>query len=192
MMTEKLRWNPTVHAVRRLKERYDIAEEHAKNFVNQLMQNAKYVTTSGNRTTYKHEGRNAFIIVNTDDNIVITVHDVDAPEQKAEVVAVLPAQSVAKITIDRISNAVKREFARMSTQINREVRKMSEQQAQLNVQIAELSLNKVRCYHPPTKALIQSRIDSFASQVTELAQEIDAKLTQIQTAETEVKAVVGE
>lgn len=179
-MTEKIQWNPSLHAVQRLKERLGVAEASAKNFVNQLMQTANYVTTSKDGCdTYHHEKRNVFIVVDAINKIIVTVYPPVIDDKPT-------------FTIERISNAIKREFNRMKTQLSREVRKMTEQQAQLNVQMAELSLNKIRCYHPPTQALIQSRIDLIKSQVSELATEIDVKLTQIQQAADEVKAVVGE
>lgn len=103
------------------------------------------------------------------------------------------AQKIApKLTTTRITTAVKRELKRMTTQYRREIRKMTEQKAELGVLVAELTLNHVRCDAPHTKKLIQSRIDDAKSQITKLAGEIDAKLTQLQEAENEVKAVVGE
>lgn len=184
---QTLRWQPTVHAVRRIKERCGVDEIHAANFVNQLMQTAKYVTTQGKRLVYLHEGRGMMIVVNPDEGAVITVHPAESPK-----VDVKPTQSKATITIDRISAAIKRELSRMTTQLRREIRKLTEQQAQLNVSIAELTLNKVRCKAPHTQALIQTRIDAIITQVNEIAQEVDAKLTQIKNAEREVNEVVGE
>lgn len=184
---QTLRWQPTVHAVRRIKERCGVDEIHAANFVNQLMQTAKYVTTQGKRLVYLHEGRGMMIVVNPDEGAVITVHPAESPK-----VDVQPTQTKATITIDRISAAIKRELSRMTTQLRREIRKLTEQQAQLNVSIAELTLNKIRCKAPHTQALIQNRIDAIITQVNEIAQEVDAKLTQIKNAEREVSEVVGE
>lgn len=188
--TQALRWQPTVHAVRRIKERCGVEEVHATNFVNQLMQTAKYVTTQGKRLVYLHEGRGVMIVVNAEEGVIITVHPAESPkETNAESTQI---KSEKTITIDRISAAIKRELSRMTTQLRREIRKLTEQQAQLNVNIAELALNKVRCKAPHTKALIQTRIDAIITQVDEIAQEVDAKLTQIKKAEREVSEVVGE
>ncbi|WP_336638430.1 hypothetical protein [Lysinibacillus fusiformis] len=184
---QALRWQPTVHAVRRIKERCGVDEIHAANFVNQLMQTAKYVTTQGKRLVYLHEGRGMMIVVNPDEGAVITVHPAESPK-----VDVKPTQSKATITIDRISTAIKRELSRMTTQLQREIGKLTEQQAQLNVSIAEMNLKKIRCKAPHTKELIQTRIDAIITQVNEIAQEVDAKLTQIKNAEREVSEVIGE
>jgi len=185
--SQALRWQPTVHAVRRIKERCGVEEVHATNFVNQLMQTAKYVTTQGKRLIYLHEGRGLMIVVNPEEGAVITVHPAESPRIDAK-----PTQSKATITIDRISAAIKRELSRMTTQLRREIRKLTEQQAQLNISAAELTLNKIRCKAPHTQALIQTRIDAIITQVNEIAQEVDAKLTQIKNAEREVSEVVGE
>lgn len=187
---QALRWQPTVHAVRRIKERCGVEEVHATNFVNQLMQTAKYVTTQGKRLVYLHEGRGVMIVVNAEEGVIITVHPAESPKETNEE----PTQikSKATITIDRISAAIKRELSRMTTQLRREIRKLTEQQAQLNVSIAELTLNKIRCKAPHTQVLIQTRIDAIITQVNEIAQEVDAKLTQIKNAEREVSEVVGE
>lgn len=189
MTQNNLRWNPTVHAIKRIKERCGIEETQAKAFVNQLMQNAKYITTNPNGTSvYKHDKRDIMMVVNPELNVVITIHSATQTETGAP----NEESTKSKITIDRISLAIKRELSRMTTQLRREIRKLSEQQAQLNVNIAELTLNKIRCKAPHTQALIQTRIDAIITQVEDLAQEIDAKLTQIKNAEREVSEVVGE
>lgn len=190
--TQAMRWQPTVHAVRRIKERCGVEEVHATNFVNQLMKTAKYVTTQGKRLVYLHESRGLMIVVNAEEGAVITVHPAESPKEVETHNAIMTQKSKATITIDRISAAIKRELSRMTTQLRREIRKLMEQQAELNVNAAELTLNKVRCKAPHTKALIQTRIDAIITQVDELAQEIDAKLTQIKNAEREVSEVVGE
>lgn len=182
-MTHKLRWTPTVHAIQRLKERFNVTPEGAVNYVNQIMAQSKYVSAGkAGKLVYYYEKRDMMIVVNPDENVIVTVHEGAEPTTKSN----------AAITIDRIASAVKREFKRMTTQYKREIRKMTEQKAQLGVLVAELTLNHVRCDAPHTKALIQSRIDEAKSQIEALASDIDAKLTQLQAAESEVKAVVGE
>lgn len=193
MTQNNLRWNPTVHAIKRIKERCGIEETQAKAFVNQLMQNAKYITTNPNGTSvYKHDKRDIMMVVNPELNVVITIHSATKTETGAPNDEPTQVKSQSKITIDRISAAIKRELSKMTTQLRREIRKLTEQQAQLNISAAELTLNKIRCKAPHTQALIQTRIDAIITQVDDLAQEIDAKLTQIKNAEREVSEVVGE
>ena len=193
MTQSNLRWNPTVHAIKRIKERCGIEETQAKAFVNQLMQHAKYITTNPNGTSvYKHDNRDIMMVVNPELNVVITIHSATQTEDGAPNAESTQIKSKATITIDRISVAIKRELSKMTTQLRREIRKLTEQQAQLNVSAAELTLNKIRCKAPHTQALIQTRIDAIITQVDEIAQEVDAKLTQIKNAEREVGEVIGE
>lgn len=80
----------------------------------------------------------------------------------------------------------------MQREVNREVRKLKEQLAHLNVEVATLNLNKIRCKAPHTQELIQTRIDGLIERAGELASEIDAKLTEIERAKTETEAVISE
>lgn len=192
---ENLRWNPTVHAVRRIKERCGIDETQAKSFINQIMASAKYITTQGNRLVYLHEKRNLMVVVNPEEGAVITVHPAE-DERQAETLAVEQTQAQPKqalsITVDRIANAVKREFKRMQTEVTREVRKLSEQVAIMHAEAAQLNVNKIRCRNPRTQTLIQARIDEILNKSEELAKVIDVKLTEIERAKDEVGAVIGE
>lgn len=191
-MTTNLRWNPTVHAVRRIKERCGVEETQAKSFINQIMASAKYVTTQpdGN-TVYKHENRDIMIVVDTEKNTVITLHSATQTPTGAPS-EVKPTQSIASITVDRIATAVKREFKRMQTEALRDIRKLKEEYAAIYIEIAQLKYNKIRCKAPHTQLHIQTKIDELVARTAELTKVIDAKLTEIQQAETEVKAVVSE
>lgn len=192
-----MRWNPTVHAVKRLKERMGIEPESAKNYVNQLMQAAKYVTTQADgQTVYHHAEKNVMIVVNIAKNSVITLFSdtwtEDGTPVKTEEKPSALAESTPKLTVDRIADAVKREYKRMRTEVTREINRMKEEYAATGVKIAELKWKQVRCKAPHTKALIQSRIDELVAVTRQITTEIDAKLTQMDAAEAEVKAVVGE
>ena len=193
MTVEKMRWNPTVHAVKRIKERCGIDETQAKAFVNQIMASAKYVTTNKNGTmTYKHDKRDIMIVVNAEDNIVITLHSATQTTDGAPVDVEQAPAAAPRLTIDRIADAVKREYKRMRTEVAREINKMKEEHAATGVKIAELRWKYVRCKAPHTKALIQSRIDELVAVTRQITTDIDAKLTQMEAAEAEVKAVVGD
>ena len=177
----------TEHAIERIVERLAQPLHNAENHIRGLLATATYQGITSSRTpgvstakTYLHMKTATTIIVG-DNDAVLTVYKAD--EQP---------KSIASITVSRISDAIKRELSKMTTQLQREIRKLTEQQAELNVSVAILALNKARCKAPHTQALIQTRIDAIITQVDEIAQEVDAKLTQIKTAETEVKAIVSE
>jgi len=186
-MTQKVPFSKSVsiskHAIDRAVERLNQPKHCAENHIRQLLSAATFHGEGSNEygkvDIYLHRKTGVSIVVSQKDNTVVTLY---CPDE----------QKMPKLTVSRITNAIKRELERMTTQYKREIRKLHEQQAVINVRIAELSLNKIRCYHPPTKALIQSRIDEYLTQINELAREIDGKMAQIEKAETEVKAVVGE
>ncbi|ASN68050.1 hypothetical protein 8F11_15 [uncultured Caudovirales phage] len=175
----------TQHAIERIVERLEQPQCNAENHVRKLLATATYQGETSNKygvcDNYLHYKSRVNIVVARDSKSVVTVYN--AKEQP---------KSIATITVSRISAAIKRELARMTTQLRREIRKLTEQQAQLNINAAELTLNKIRCKAPHTQALIQTRIDAIITQVEEIAQEVDAKLTQIKNAEREVSEVVGE
>ncbi|MFJ7665283.1 hypothetical protein ACIQXW_23275 [Lysinibacillus sp. NPDC097162] len=176
----------TKHAIDRSIERLGFQRATADNNIRQLLAVATFhgIGSSSKCPTeiYLHHKTKTTIVISRKDNCVVTVYrDIEEP-----------SQSKATITIDRISTAIKRELSRMTTQLRREIRKLTEQQAQLNVSIAELTLKKIRCKAPHTQALIQTRIDAIITQVNEIAQEVDAKLTQIKNAEREVSEVISE
>ena len=189
-----MRWNPTVHAIQRLKERFDVKPEGALNYVNQVMAQAKYVSAGkAGKLVYYYEKRDMMIVVNPDENVIVTVHPATEPAVTPAVVPAAPAPSAApKLTIDRIADAVKREYKRMRTEVAREINKMKEEHAATGVKIAELRWKYVRCKAPHTKALIQSRIDELVAVTRQITTDIDAKLTQMEAAEAEVRMVVGE
>ena len=175
----------TRHAIERIVERLGQPEVNAENHVRTLLASATYHGKSGNYEgpcdIYVHKKSGTTIVVSQLENRVITVYKAEEPQQ-----------SVAKITVDRIKDAVIREYKRMRTEATREINRLKERHAAVYIDISQLKYNLVRCKAPHTKALIQTRIDDLLATTKELALEIDAKLTQIDVAENEVKAVVGE
>ncbi|MGE7843927.1 hypothetical protein ACQKNX_24475 [Lysinibacillus sp. NPDC093712] len=186
-MTQKL--HVSMHAIDRAKERLDVKGTN-ENVAHTLRQWYTRSVRKGRDGTggiiFDNIAKDVRLILDETCQTVITTYRLSTVDDYV-------AQKLApKLTVERISAAIKRELSRMTTQLRREIRKLTEQQAQLNVSIAELTLNKVRCKAPHTQALIQTRIDAIITQVDSLAQEVDAKLTQIKVAEREVSEVVGE
>lgn len=151
-------YNPTVHAVQRIRERFGIMEVHAKNFVNQLMQTAIYVTTSKNGCkVYKHSGKDILLVIDPKDDIVVTVHPATY-ETKAEETTPL-RMSVNNVIIAKARATINREITKARREFTREFRSLSESQALIQIEIAEMSLRKVRAKNPNTQAVIQAKID---------------------------------
>lgn len=186
-MTQKL--NVSMHAIDRAKERLDVKGTN-ENVAHTLRQWYTRSVRKGRDGTggiiFDNIAKDVRLILDETCQTVITTYRLSTVDDYV-------AQKLTpKLTVERISAAIKRELSRMTTQLRREIRKLTEQQAQLNVSIAELTLNKLRCKNPLTQSLIQSRIDAIITQVDSLAQEVDAKLTQIKVAEREVSEVIGE
>jgi len=177
--------NVSSHAIDRAVERLGQTKHFAEQHIRQLLAASNYhgetPAPNGKRDIYIHRKTGTTIVIDPSNNIVVTVYK--AEEQ---------SKSAASITVDRIANAVKREFKRMQTEVTREVRKLSEQVAIMHAEAAQLNVNKIRCRAPHTQLLIQARIDDILTRADELAKVIDVKLTEIERAKSEVQAVAGE
>lgn len=186
-MTQKL--NVSLHAIERARERLDVkgTNDNVSHTIRQWYTRAvRKGRDNASGIIFDNVAKDVRMILDETCQTVITMYRLSTVDEYV-------AQKLApKVTVGRLKSAILRELSRMTTQLRREIRKLTEQQAQLNVDIAELTLNKVRCKAPHTQALIQTRIDAIITQVDDLAQEIDAKLTQIKNAEREVSEVVGE
>jgi len=144
-------YNPSVHAVERIRERFGIMEENAKNFVNQLMAVAKYVTTQPDgKVVYKHAGRDTMIVVDERTKTIVTVKP--PVTLKAQLSASNPFYK-------DITATIKRELTKAQRQFTKEFRSLSESQALVQIEIAQLTLNKARAKNPKTQSVIQANID---------------------------------
>lgn len=188
------KWHASDHAKQRVVERLNIPEHQAEGYLNQLRVNAVYKgeehSPKGRAKVYDHYKSGVRMLVSMDDITVITVKRLDTVKIDGNVLLVKEAP--ATLTVERITAAIKREYKRMRTEVTREINKMKEEYAATGVKIAELKWKQVRCKAPHTKELIQSRIDELVAVTRQITTEIDAKLTQMDAAEAEVKAVVGE
>ena len=186
-----IRYSVHPHAVKRAKERLELKGTVDNTLVQYMVKAVRGAKTPQGGVIYDNYAKNARLIVDEAAHEIKTVYRLDTikVEGNEMIVRVMDGMN---ITVDRIATAIKRELSRMTTQINREVRKLTEQAATIQVEIAQLHVNKIRCKHPKTQSLIQTRIDELSAKVDDLAKVIDGKLTQMQTAKVEVEAVVGE
>lgn len=188
-----MKYNPTTHAVERIRERFGIMEEHAKNFVNQLMETALYVTTNPNGTkVYKHTGKDVMLAVNTKTNTVITILP---PANEGEHNKYVKA-NVNNYIIEKARTTIQREIAKTKRQFTREFRTLAERQALVQIEIAEMTLRKARAKNPNTQARIQANIDvalglfdEIGSAISELQAEFERTKREAQAfLQTEVTA----
>lgn len=191
-----MKYNPTVHAVEQARIRFGIAEEHAKNWFNQLMETAIYVTTQdSDRVIYKHSGKDAMLAVNPIKKTIITILP---PHGKGEhtKVDVTPKFSVTNFIIEKARTTIQREIAKTKRQFTREFRTLAERQALVQIEIAKLTLNKARAKNPNTQARIQANIDvalglfdEIGSAISELQAEFERTKREAQAfLQTEVTA----
>lgn len=154
-----MKYNPSVHAVERTRQYFGIMEEHAKNFVNQLMASAMYVTTqSDGKAVYKHAGKDVMLVVDTKQNVVVTVLP---PNGEGNNTKATVKQSAHNAIIDKARETIKRELSKASRQFTTDTRKLTLFEAELGLDIARLTVNKAKCKAPHTKVLLQERINEL-------------------------------
>lgn len=186
-MTPKL--NVSMHAIERARERFD-AKGTNDNVTHTLRSWFTRAVRKGRDNAsgiiFDNVAKDVRMILDETCQTVLTVY------RLSEVDEYVAKKMSPKLTVDRIANAVKREYKRMRTDALREIRKLKEEYAAIYVEIAQLKYNKIRCRAPHTQLLIQTRIDDLVAKTSELTKIIDAKLTEIEVADSEVKAVIGE
>ena len=175
-----MKYNPTTHAVERIRERFGIMEEHAKNFVNQLMETALYVTTNPNGTkVYKHTGKDVMLAIDPKKNVVITILPPANEGERNKYTKVI----VNNVIVDKARATIQREIAKARRQFTKEFRSLSESQALIQIEIADLTLRKVRARNPKTQATIQAKIDVALTVFDEIGSaigELQAEFAKVQ------------
>lgn len=175
-----MKYNPSMHAIERIRDRFGIMEEHAKNFVNQLMETALYVSTNPNGTkVYKHTGKDVMLAIDPKNHVVITILPPANEGERNKY-----AKSFANnFIIDKARATIHREIAKARRQFTREFRSLSESQALIQIEIAEMSLRKIRAKNPNTQAVIQSKIDAALTVFDEIGSaisELQAEFAKVQ------------
>ena len=178
----------TAHAVERARQRFETkgTSDNVAHTLRQWFTRAVYKGREPRGKIYDNISKDVRLIMDETAQTIITVYRLSTVDDH------VAAKLAPKITVPAIKDAIMRQYKRMTTELKREVRKLHEQAAEIHVQAAQLNVNKIRCKAPHTQALIQSRIDGLLTQAADITRDIDAKLTQIETAGREVKAVVGE
>lgn len=162
-MTKRItsgKYNPSVHAVERIRQYFGIMEDGAKSFVNEAMRKAKYVTTQrdGN-LVYKYEDKDAMIVVDDKTNVVITILPPNGKGKHNKTDSLKLSQD--NVFISAFQATIKRELTKARRIYIRETRSLAEEIAVLGVDIAQLTLNKARARSPITQGHIQRKIDEL-------------------------------
>lgn len=183
-------YNVTGHAIDRVVERFTIQREHAKNHLVSLMQTAVHQGTTGTGRVFDHYRTNTRLILSRDSDTVITVYTIDS--EKDLVTPVFPKAiptfaSVSNFIIDKARATIHREIAKARRQFTREFRSLSESQALIQIEIAELTLNKVRCRAPLTQLKIEEKISILLDSFDELGKSISRITTDFEKIKVEAE-----
>lgn len=185
-----MKYNPTVHAVERIRQYFGVMEEHAKQFANELMRAAKYVTTQADgKLVYKHAGKDVMLVVNAETRTVITVLP---PAGEGERNKAITSISVTNNAIIAAAHAtIQRELAKARRSYTREYRKLTEEIAVIGLEIAHLSLNKARARSPITQRQISEKVAEIHAEQTRLADQRKRLEAEYQAAKTEAQAFIS-
>lgn len=198
MTLRKLKYRPAAHAIERLREYFGVKEIHALDFSNETMVNAKFVTTqTDGRRLYKNDELDVMIVV-AEDNTIITY--LPAPEKRREIertgkpLSIKSTEYISKSQrlSDAITATVRREIAKARRTFTATTRTLSEQHALLQIEIGKLTLNKVRCKHPGTQAIIQRKIGAITTQMESLASDIERTESEYKALRAEAAALIGQ
>ena len=199
MTLRKLKYRPAAHAIERLREYFGVKEIHALDFSNDSMVKAQFVTTqTDGRRLYKNDELDVMIVV-AEDNTIITY--LPAPEKRREIERTgKPLNPVMPKAVTSPTNAIiaaahatiQRELAKARRSFTSEIRKLKIEQAELGVEIAQATVNKVRCLAPHTQELIQQRIDAMQTYYDVVGTKIAQESAEYIRVKTEAQAFIGE
>ncbi|MFE7820550.1 hypothetical protein ACFU1R_20335 [Priestia megaterium] len=141
---------PRRHAIERAVSRFGVKPEQAENWINQIMQAAKFVGIDKGNENYLHKDKR--IVVNG--NYVITIIETKDITFNSQVVKAIQKE-IAKA--ERVHKKLDKEFA---------VRI-----AQLSIEQAQLTLNSLRAKSPKVISSIQTKLDAVNSELQSLNEE---------------------
>ncbi|QIG62570.1 hypothetical protein [Sporosarcina phage Lietuvens] len=187
-----LKYRPSIHAIERLRDYFGTSELHAMDYANDLMKGAQLVETQKTgRRVFKSAVQDVMLVVG-DDNTIITVLPPPGRGKNnayGAVTAAIEATSELSMIIIR---TVKREYAKACTNYKRQHRKYALLIADLNIEVAELERNKLRCKHPDTQTIIQRNIDATLAEVDALQAQLDEMTAEHERLAAEAKTYLGD
>lgn len=173
---------PTNHAVDQAVERFGKSRQSARSWINTLMQTAYYQGTDNNGRIYDNQNQRVRMILDLKKDAVITLYSMDT--EKPPKIYDVPFGDVIAATI-------RRELTKARRQFTANFRHLSEQLALKQIELGRLSLNKVRCKHPGTQAIIQRNIDEITAEFNDIAAKIAKEQAEYNRVKTEAQAFIG-
>lgn len=182
-----MKYNPSVHAVERIREYFDVQEDGAKRFINEAMRKSKYVTTQADgKLVYKNAEHDAMIVVNATSNTVVTVLP---PKGRGK----SNAYTLQETRFNgAITATIRREMAKARRAYVRETRRLSEEIAIIGLEIAQLTLNKARAKSPVTQRHISAKVADIHAEQERLAAIRKQADTEYKALRAEAAALIGQ
>lgn len=149
---KQYKYTPTHHAVTRAAVRFGIDSDKVIDWVNELMQKAKYVAASGkHRITFEHDG--VQIIVDTRNNAVVTVHNV--------------------LRADFLKPTLEREIRKIKRESTRQIRLTEKRLAKAYAELSDKLMNYANARNPNTRKSIGVTIEQNRQQIDDLTNNIE-------------------
>lgn len=195
MTTKTAQYMPTVHAIERFREYYGVKEIYAIDFANELMADAHFIMSQPDgRRIYQNDEYDTMVALDPKVNRIITV--LPSAEKRKEIEAkATPTVRKAignNAIIVAAHETIKRELAKARRNFTTEYRKLKIEQAELGVEIAQATVNKIRCKAPHTQELIQVRIDAAQEYYAVVGAKIEQVQAEYSRMKTEAQAFLGE
>lgn len=151
-----MKYTVSPHALERALLRFDIGNEYAANWFNQLMYTAKLIGSEGKRDTYDHKGKRIIV----EGNVIVTVYNT----------ADLPFAGKISALVERELNKAEKSYEKRKKELSIEI-------AEIEIEHAKLNLNFLKAKSPRSKDSIQSKIgdvtESLSKLKLQLAREAD-------------------
>ncbi|MHC8516814.1 hypothetical protein [Sporosarcina sp. ITBMC105] len=149
----------------------------------QLMQTAVFQGNDGAGRIYDHHKTRTRMILSADKDVIITVYSMDT-------VKGAPTTQSGLFT-GAIKATIERELRKATVNYRRVYRQYTHRLADVNLEIATLFRNKVRCKHPGTQAIIQAQIDVLADEAKAIQNAMATQESEYRAVETEAMTYLG-
>lgn len=189
----------TKHAVERAIERLEVTAEMPRpsvtSHIKMLMQTAVLQgELPGGKLVYDHYRTRTRIVVAKETNTVLTIYpmDTDKDGNPVERVPVITELHEDNIVFKAAKDAARRELEKARRTFTRDSRSLQTKIAELGVEIAQSTLNKVKCLHPGTKTIIQRNIDEMQAEANALIDKLRSKADKYEELRKQAEVFIGD
>lgn len=186
MTRRKLKYRPSVHAIERMREYFGTKEIHAVDYANELMQGAQFVRTQPDgKHVFKSVKQDVMLVIGANHAVVTVLPPPGRGKNNANTTPESPIITQPNVFTDAIKATIARELRKAQTLFKRSYRQHTLKLADVNLEIAELFRNKVRCKHPGTQDIIQQQIDVLQAESERLNDAIETQEREFRAIEEE-------